>query len=139
MTLDPAPAWAAVCGDAVGSPSKKPFASGAARGYRSLLPGWKATGSIRKRPMADLIDLREDKSYDKALSLAEKHLETAIKSSGDLADYLPVAMIEAAVNQSADLADPEELAEFLRELADNIIGDDKNGDDDTDDKDRDDR
>jgi hypothetical protein len=89
--------------------------------------------------MADLIDLREDKSYDKALSLAEKHLETAIKSSGDLADYLPVAMIEAAVNQSADLADPEELADFLRELADNIIGDDKGGDDDADDKDRDDR
>ena len=56
--------------------------------------------------MADLIDLREDKSYDKALSLAEKHLETAMKSSGDLADYLPVAMIEAAVNQSAEIADP---------------------------------
>jgi hypothetical protein len=48
-------------------------------------------------------------------------------------------MIEAAVNQSADLADPEELADFLRELADNIIGDDKGGDDDADDKDRDDR
>jgi hypothetical protein len=91
--------------------------------------------------MADLIDLREDKSYDKALSLAEKHLETAMKSSGDLADYLPVAMIEAAVNQSAEIADPEELAEFLRELADDIIGDNDDGDDDadSDDKDRDDR
>lgn len=89
--------------------------------------------------MADLIDLREDKSYDKALSLAEKHLETAIKASGDLADYLPVAMIEAAVNQSADLADPDELADFLRELADSLLGDDDGGDDDSDDKDRDDR
>lgn len=91
--------------------------------------------------MADLIDLREDKSYDKALALAEKHLETAIKSSGDLADYLPVAMIEAAVNQSAEIADPEELAEFLRELADDIIGDnvDGEGDDRDGDKDRDDR
>jgi hypothetical protein len=89
--------------------------------------------------MADLIDLREDKSYDKALSLAEKHLESAIKASGDLADYLPVAMIEAAVNQSADLADPDELADFLRELADSLLGDDKSGDDDSDDKDRDDR
>lgn len=88
--------------------------------------------------MADLIDLREDKSYDKALSLAEKHLEAAIKSSGDLADYLPVAMIEAAVNQSAEIADPEELAEFLRELADDILGDDADDvDGDTDDKDRD--
>ncbi len=88
--------------------------------------------------MADLIDLREDKSYDKALSLAEKHLEAAIKSSGDLADYLPVAMIEAAVNQSAEIADPEELAEFLRELADDILGDDADDvDEDTDDKDRD--
>jgi hypothetical protein len=75
--------------------------------------------------MADLIDLREDKSYDKALALAEKHLETAMKSSGDLADYLPVAMIEAAVNQSSEIADPEELADFLRELADTIIGDEK--------------
>lgn len=92
--------------------------------------------------MADLIDLREDKSYDKALSLAEKHLETVMKSSGDLADYLPVAMIEAAVNQSAEIADPEELAEFLRELADDIIGDNDDGDADDadpDDKDRDDR
>jgi hypothetical protein len=89
--------------------------------------------------MADLIDLREDKSYDKALSLAEKHLETAMKSSGDLADYLPVAMIEAAVNQSAEFADPEELADFLRELADDILGDDDDGEDDSDDKERDDR
>lgn len=89
--------------------------------------------------MADLIDLREDKSYDKALSLAEKHLESAIKASGDLADYLPVAMIEAAVNQSADLADPDELADFLRELADSLLGDDNGSDDDTDDKERDDR
>jgi len=89
--------------------------------------------------MADLIDLREDKSYDKALSLAEKHLETAMKSSGDLAEYLPVAMIEAAVNQSSEIADPEELAEFLRELADDILGDNNEGEEDTDDKDRDDR
>jgi len=89
--------------------------------------------------MADLIDLREDKSYDKALSLAEKHLEAAMKSSGDLADYLPVAMIEAAVNQSADIADPEELADFLRELADDILGDNNEGEDDTEEKDRDDR
>jgi hypothetical protein len=75
--------------------------------------------------MADLIDLREDKSYDKALALAEKHLEAAMKSSGELADFLPVAMIEAAVNQSSELADPEELADFLRELADSILGDDE--------------
>ena len=86
--------------------------------------------------MADLIDLREDKSYDKALALAEKHLETAVKSSGDLADYLPVAMIEAAVNQSTDIADPAELADFLRELADSILGDGtKKGDEDDDDRD----
>ena len=90
--------------------------------------------------MPDLIDLREDKSYDKALSLAEKHLETAMKSSGDLADFLPVAMIEAAVNQSAEIADPEELADFLRELADDLLGDDDDeGEDDADEKDRDDR
>jgi hypothetical protein len=84
--------------------------------------------------MADLIDLREDKAYDKALVLAEKHLETAMKSSGDLADYLPVAMIEAAVNQSSEIADPEELADFLRELADSIIGDEK-GDEEEEDRD----
>ncbi|MCW5773300.1 MAG: hypothetical protein KIT16_16790 [Rhodospirillaceae bacterium] len=87
--------------------------------------------------MADLIDLREDKSYDKALALAEKHLEAAMKSSGDLADYLPVAMIEAAVNQTSEIADPEELADFLRELADSLIGDDEDGDED--DEERDDR
>jgi hypothetical protein len=87
--------------------------------------------------MADLIDLREDKSYDKALALAEKHLETALKSSGDLADYLPVAMIEAAVNQSSELADPEELADFLRELADSLLSDDDDEKDD--DEERDDR
>ena len=89
--------------------------------------------------MADLIDLREDKAYDKALSLAEKHLETVVKSSGDLADYLAVAMIEAAVNLSSDIADPDELADFLRELADSLLGDDTGGEDETDDKDRDDR
>lgn len=86
--------------------------------------------------MPDLIDLREDKSYDKALALAEKHLETAMKSSGDLADYLPVAMIEAAVNQSSEIADPEELADFLRELADSILGDDSG---DEEEEERDDR
>jgi len=86
--------------------------------------------------MADLIELREDKSYDKALVLAEKHLETAIKSSGDLADYLPVAMIEAAVNQSTDIADPAELADFLRELADSILGDGtKKGEEEDEDRD----
>ena len=86
--------------------------------------------------MADLIELREDKSYDKALALAEKHLETAMKSSGDLAVYLPVAMIEAAVNQSSDIADPAELADFLRELADSILGDGtKKGEDDDEDRD----
>jgi len=90
--------------------------------------------------MPDLIDLREDKSYDKALALAEKHLETVIRSSGDLAEYIAVAMIEAAVNQSSELADPDELADFLRELADSIIGDDTDSDgDDADDKDRDER
>ena len=91
--------------------------------------------------MADLIDLREDKSYDKALALAEKHLESAIKSGGDLAEYLAVAMIEAAVNQSSEIADPEELADFLRELADSLIGEDDDAelDDEDDDKERDDR
>jgi len=88
--------------------------------------------------MPDLIDLREDKSYDKALSLAEKHLETAIKSGGDLAEYLAVAMIEAAVNQTSEIADPDELADFLRELADSLISDD-GGKSDDEDEDRDDR
>lgn len=74
--------------------------------------------------MTDLIELREHKDYDKALTAAEKHLEDAVKASGELADYLPLAMIEAAVNQSADIADPDELADFLRELADDLIGDD---------------
>jgi hypothetical protein len=46
-------------------------------------------------------------------------------------------MIEAAVNQTSEIADPEELADFLRELADSLIGDDE--DIEEEDEDRDDR
>lgn len=58
--------------------------------------------------------------FEKALEVAEKHLIAAIDESGDLGDYVSVAMIEVAVNQAIDVAGPEDIVAVLRDLADQI-------------------
>lgn len=70
--------------------------------------------------------------FDKALEIADKHLEAAAGEAGPLADYVVVAMIEAAVNRAVDVAGHADIAEMLRDLA-GQIEDDMDGDDDEED------
>lgn len=58
--------------------------------------------------------------FDKALSVAEKHLEAAIKEGGPLGPYVAVAMIEAAVNAAVDETSHEDVVDMLRDLASQI-------------------
>ncbi|HYG85320.1 MAG TPA: hypothetical protein VD978_03595 [Azospirillum sp.] len=55
--------------------------------------------------------------FDKALSIAEKHLEMAVKEGGPLGPYVAVAMIEAAVNAAVDETSHEDVIDMLRDLA----------------------
>ena len=77
--------------------------------------------------------------FDKALDVAETHLENALKESGELAPYVAVAMIEAAVNQAVDMTSAEDVVSMLRDLTAQIEADgDFDDDDDDDDDDEDD-
>ncbi len=58
--------------------------------------------------------------FEKALSVAEKHLEMAIKEGGPLGPYVAVAMIEAAVNAAVDETSHEDVVDMLRDLASQI-------------------
>ena len=58
--------------------------------------------------------------FEKALSIAESHLESAMKENEELSDYVAVAMIEASVNRATELTSPEDIADMLRDLADQI-------------------
>lgn len=68
--------------------------------------------------------------FDKALSVAEKHLEAAIKEGGPLGPYVAVAMIEAAVNAAVDETSHEDVVDMLRDLASQIEQDADSEDDD---------
>jgi len=61
--------------------------------------------------------------FDKALSVAEKHLENAIKEGGPLGPYVAVAMIEAAVNAAVEETSHEDVVDMLRDLAAQIEAD----------------
>lgn len=67
--------------------------------------------------------------FDKALDLAEKHLEAAMKEGGALSGYVAIAMIEAAVNQAVEETSHEDVADMLRDLADQIEADAEEGED----------
>ena len=64
--------------------------------------------------------------FEKALDLADKHLEIAVQEGLPLGlgAYVPIAMIEAAVNQAVEQAGQEDIAEMLRDLAEQIENDD---------------
>ena len=66
--------------------------------------------------------------FEKALSVAEKHLEMAIKEGGPLGPYVAVAMIEAAVNAAVDETSHEDVVDMLRDLASQIEQDADNDD-----------
>lgn len=61
--------------------------------------------------------------FEKALDIAEKHLEQAIKEGGSLGPYVAVAMIEAAVNRAVDETSHEDVVDMLRDLAQQIESD----------------
>lgn len=72
--------------------------------------------------MADDFEDTEE-MFEKALDIAEEHLEQALKKSGPLAPYVSVAMIEAAVNQAVDLTSAEDVLSMLQDLMAQIEGD----------------
>lgn len=61
--------------------------------------------------------------FEKALDIAEKHLEKAIADGGPLGPYVAVAMIEAAVNVAVDETSHEDVVDMLRDLAAQIEAD----------------
>jgi hypothetical protein len=73
--------------------------------------------------------------FDKALEVADKHLDAALAEAGPLSDYVTVAMIETAVNRAVDVAGHEDIADMLRDLANQIeadMGDEADNDNDED-------
>ena len=73
--------------------------------------------------------------FEKALEVADKHLDAAGKEAGPLADYVVVAMIEAAVNRAVDVAGHADIVDMLRDLATQIESDMDDEDEDEDDSD----
>lgn len=68
--------------------------------------------------------------FEKALSVAEKHLDAAIQEGGPLGPYIAVAMIEAAVNAAVDETSHEDVIDMLRDLAAQIEADAEESDED---------
>ncbi len=85
--------------------------------------------------MTDDTNSAGDAMFDKALEVAEKHLERAISEGGALGPYVAVAMIEAAVNAAVEETSHEDVVEMLRDLAAQIEEDADDQDDDEDDDD----
>lgn len=65
--------------------------------------------------------------FEKALDLAEKHLNNAVEEGGPLGPYVAIAMIEAAVNRSVEETSHEDVLGMLRDLADQIESDLREG------------
>jgi hypothetical protein len=67
--------------------------------------------------MTDQTNSPAEAMFEKALDIAEKHLERAMKEGGPMSAYVAVAMIEAAVNQSVEETSHEDVIDMLRDLA----------------------
>lgn len=65
-------------------------------------------------------DTTAEALFEKALSIAESHLESAMKEAGPLAAYVAVAMIEVAVNQAVEETTHQDVVDMLRDLATQI-------------------
>jgi hypothetical protein len=68
--------------------------------------------------------------FEKALDVAEKHLEAAISEGGALGPYVAIAMIEAAVNRAVEETSHEDVIGMLRDLAEQIENDADEADED---------
>ena len=88
-------------------------------------------------PMNDNISSEAEEMFERALQIAEKHLDGAMKESGDLSDYVAVAMIEAAVNKAVEATSGSDIVDVLRDMADQIEADDDGSDDASDEDDED--
>jgi len=67
--------------------------------------------------MTDQNNSPAEAMFEKALDIAEKHLELAMNEGGPLSTYVAVAMIEVAVNQSVEETSHEDVIDMLRDLA----------------------
>ncbi|MBI1209782.1 MAG: hypothetical protein GC191_21185 [Azospirillum sp.] len=74
--------------------------------------------------------LPADAMFEKALDIAEKHLQKAMTDGGSLGPYVAVAMIEAAVNAAVEETSHEDVVDMLRDLAAQIEADAEHEDDD---------
>ncbi|MEA1677724.1 hypothetical protein [Nitrospirillum sp. BR 11163] len=70
--------------------------------------------------MSDTNNSTAEALFEKALSVAEKHLEAALKEAGPLAAYVAVAMIEVAVNQAVEETTHQDVVDMLHDLANQI-------------------
>ncbi len=70
--------------------------------------------------MSDASNSAAEQLFDKALDIAEKHLEAAQKEAGSLSAYVAVAMIEVAVNQAVEETSHADVVDMLRDLANQI-------------------
>lgn len=61
--------------------------------------------------------------FEKALDLADSHLDEALTKAGPLAPYVAVAMIEAAVNRSVEATSGEDVIAILQDLIAQIEND----------------
>jgi hypothetical protein len=74
-----------------------------------------------------------EQMFERALEIADSHLEQALRQNAELAPYISVAMIEAAVNQAIEITSPEDVVAMLHDLAGQIEADLEDEDDGEDD------
>lgn len=61
--------------------------------------------------------------FEKALDIADTHLEAALTEAGPLAPYVAVAMVEAAVNRAVDATSGDDVISILQDLITQIEND----------------
>lgn len=61
--------------------------------------------------------------FEKALDLADTHLDKALMAAGEMAPYVAVAMIEAAVNRAVEATSAEDVISILQDLIEQIEAD----------------
>lgn len=73
--------------------------------------------------MTEMNNSPAEAMFEKALDIAEKHLEQAMQEGGPLSAYVAVAMIEASVNQAVEATSHSDIVDMLRDLANQIEAD----------------
>lgn len=68
-------------------------------------------------------DVDTEELFEKALDLADTHLDAALTAAGELAPYVAVAMIEASVNRAVEATSGEDVISILHDLITQIEND----------------